>query len=125
LKTIFETAIEVYGRDAQLDMVIEEASELIKAILKLRRAERKNNESVDDLDSRTKEGQLVKKALEGGVVRAQKDLVEEWADLSIMLSQLRVMIPGEYRYTWEDKVKKLSWKLQNDAGLKLGVDYQL
>ena len=39
------TIVETYGNDAQEDMAIEECSELVKAILKLRRSDEKTAET--------------------------------------------------------------------------------
>lgn len=61
-------AVETYGVDAQTDMVIEEMSELTKALLKLRRAG---------------DGPKHDEAL--------ANVIEEAADVQIMLEQLRIM----------------------------------
>jgi NTP pyrophosphatase (non-canonical NTP hydrolase) len=58
----FKAALEKYGHDAQLDMVIEECSELILAIQRYRR---KRCEAID--------------------------IQEEIADVEIMLSQMRIL----------------------------------
>ena len=62
---ILKCAIETYGVDAQIDIAIEECSELIKALIKFRR----NNG-------------------EGSTV---VDVCEEVADVQIMLDQLRLI----------------------------------
>lgn len=124
-KTIYQAAVEVWGRDPQLDMAIEEMSELTKAILKLRRAEKTNNRATRDLINRdTVEGRLELKALEGGVLKAGEALVGEWADLQIMLSQIRFMVPGKYEYALEDKIKEMITKLRS-YGLEPGEDYDV
>ncbi len=62
-------ALEMYGEDKQVDMLIEEMSELTKALLKLRRA-RAN-------------GSLTLKEL--------ADIDEEMADVYIMLEQILIV----------------------------------
>jgi NTP pyrophosphatase (non-canonical NTP hydrolase) len=122
-RSIFQAAVETWGRDAQLDMAIEEMSELTKAILKLRRAERNNTRSARDIINReTKEGQLMIKTLEGTIIKAQEELVGEWADVHLMLAQIRFMVPGKYEYALEDKIKAMQGKLRS-YGLQPGEDY--
>jgi NTP pyrophosphatase (non-canonical NTP hydrolase) len=60
--TTLEKAIEVYGKDMQLNVAIEEFSELIKEICKHKRGE-------DNLDN----------------------IIEEMADCYIMLEQLKII----------------------------------
>lgn len=62
-KTIYEAAIDKWGAGLQLDMVIEEMSELMKEIIKLKRG--KNNFA---------------------------NIIEESADVRIMLDQLEVIL---------------------------------
>ena len=60
--TTLERAVETYGKDMQLNVAIEELSELIKEICKHKRGE-------DNLDN----------------------IIEEMADCYIMLSQLKII----------------------------------
>jgi len=62
----YKKAIETFGKESQIDMAIEEMSELTKALLKLRRA--------------VKSGEMPLIAFE--------NVNEEMADVSIMLEQL-------------------------------------
>lgn len=79
---ILDDAVAVFGADAQTDMMIEEMSELTKALLKMRRVRgHKENESV-----------------------ARMNVLEELADVGIMLSQME-MIYGDCT-DWE------IWKLE-------------
>ena len=51
---LFKKALATYGADAQLDMVVEESSELIKAIMKANRngyGEKELDAIVDEVDS--------------------------------------------------------------------------
>ena len=68
-QVIEKRAIELFGVDAQCDMAIEEMGELIKAILKLRRA----------------------KKFSGDIKSAANAVREEMADVTIMLEQLKIM----------------------------------
>lgn len=60
------TIVETYGNDAQEDMAIEECSELVKAILKLRRSNAKDSDLRDAV-------------------------IDEIADVQIMLTQLGII----------------------------------
>lgn len=80
----FYNAIVTYGREAQTDMCIEECSELIKALLKLRRL---------PLEERI--------AAKG--MKALENIQEEIADVQIMLWQIDLM----YGYGYvEDQIDK-------------------
>ena len=61
------TIVETYGSDKQEDMAIEECSELIKAILKFRRSNAKDSDLRDAV-------------------------IDEIADVQIMLTQLGIII---------------------------------
>ena len=125
MKSLYEAVVETYGRDAQFDMVIEECSELIKAVLKLRRVERENSKAKRDAVNReTEMGKITLKAMEGSVLKRQEELIGEWADVTIMLNQIQAMIPGKYQYALEDKIKSASSLLANH-GLVLGEDFEI
>lgn len=70
---VLQLAVSVYKKEAQVDMAIEEMSELTKALLKHRRAE--HSPEAWDYE------------------RTRRDILEEIADVIIMLTQL-VMIYG-------------------------------
>lgn len=77
---IYEEALEKYGEDAQLEMVVEECAELIKAIQKHKRT--------------------------GNI----EELCEEAADVRIMLNQLDMMtLQTEdelmYKIAWYERMK--------------------
>ncbi len=84
-KQIFEKAIEKWGVNSQLDMVIEECSELIQAICKLKRI---------------KENSL-------------DNLMEEVADVEIMLTQLRIIIGNDklIDFIKSEKIKRLEVRI--------------
>ena len=83
--TTLERAIETYGKDMQLNVAIEEFSELIKEICKYKRGE-------GNLDN----------------------IIEEMADCQIMLSQLRIIfgirLDDISRVKWE-KLERLAKRL--------------
>ena len=83
--TILERAIETYGKDMQLNVAVEELSELIKEICKYKRGE-------GNLDN----------------------IIEEMADCQIMLSQLRIIfgikLDDISRVKWE-KLERLAKRL--------------
>jgi hypothetical protein len=74
-KEIEGRAINTYGEQPQVDMCIEEMSELTKAILKYRRAENKNKNEAEYLED---------------------DIIEEIADVQIMLDQMRIIFGDTY-----------------------------
>ena len=73
-KNILQKAIDTYGTDAQQDMVIEEALELVLAILKHRRAVRFQPEKIQ---------------------QCRENVIEESADTKIMLKQVNMMFDCE------------------------------
>ncbi len=77
--TTLERAIEVYGKDMQLNVAIEELSELIKEICKHKRG-------VDNREA----------------------IIEEVVDCYIMLEQIEIIFEvTEFEY-WREKTKKLT-----------------
>lgn len=75
-KTILKKSILSYGDSAQIDMAIEEMSELTKALLKHRRAERFGQYDMD---------------------KVQNSVSEEIADVLIMLEQLQIIFCNRCR----------------------------
>lgn len=80
---VLELAIETYGNEKQTDMMIEEMSELAKALLKYRRSPYS-----EELES----------------------IREEMADVAIMLEQMR-LIYGRYDRWYAYKVNRLAERL--------------
>ena len=70
---LLKKAINTYGVQAQKDMMIEEMSELTKAILKERRALKDRNKKYIDLEV------------------ARGEIKEEIADVQIMLNQMKII----------------------------------
>ena len=90
---IMQQAIETYGVQAQCDVAIEEMAELTKAIVKIRRV-------ADDY---------------GKTQAALENLLEEIADVDIMIDQLKIMWGQkqveEYR---RKKLERLERRLEGD-----------
>ena len=85
--SILSSAIIQYGEDAQIDMMIEEMSELTKALLKLRR--------MNDADiGSDKHTALI------------NDIREEIADVQIVLDQMKIIYGDVSEYD-EKKVSRL------------------
>lgn len=92
---ILRKAITTYGEKSQVDMTIEEMSELTKALLKHRRAE--NFPAEWDREW------------------TMQNIHEEIADVVIMLSQLVMIYGGEdvIRECMEKKISRLEERLQD------------
>ena len=73
MKQLLERVITAYGMNKQLDVAIEELSELIQAICKIKRRDSISNESF---------------AVKG-------NLAEEMADVEIVLAELKLMFDNE------------------------------
>lgn len=90
---IMKRAIDTYGQSAQLDLVVEEMAELTKAISKLRRAR------------------------PGPEFRATvENIVEETADVQIMIDQLRMILAFDTTLAEEEKLQRLAGRLNTYAG---------
>ena len=87
---ILEKAVDTYGMESQVDMAIEEMSELTKALLKYRRALKGNTDI--------------------SVSKAHSDILEEIADVEIMLDQMKI-IYGEPICERKNKVDRLKERL--------------
>ena len=89
MKTILEKAIETYGKDMQLNVAIEEFSELIKEICK-------NKRGRDNI----------------------KNIIEEMADCYIMLEQLSIIF-GIQNLAINDvvdaKIRRLEKRLEEEG----------
>jgi NTP pyrophosphatase (non-canonical NTP hydrolase) len=89
---VYYDAIEKYGIEAQVDVAIEEMSELTKALLKYRRVENKNIHTQEE---------------------PYFNLLEEIADVQIMLEQLRIIYdPGSVETIMKRKQNRLAKKLE-------------
>lgn len=100
---VLQNAVDTYGKEAQVDVAIEEMSELIKALLKNRRAEH----SLEAWDYE----------------KTQQNIFEEIADVVIMLTQLLVIFDGRdaVQKAIDAKVERLSTRLTG-AAREAGAD---
>lgn len=82
----YRRIISEYGADPQIDVAIEEMSELIKALLKLRRVHKKG-----DCESH---------------LECRKAIIDELADVSIMIRQMEILFQAE-----EETDKRIDTKI--------------
>ena len=94
---VLKECVNTYGAEAQVDMAIEEMSELTKALLKYRRKEAQGSK---DLEA------------------ARENILEEVADVIIMLTQLIMIYGGRdlVQETIENKVDRQIKRLANTEG---------
>lgn len=96
---LLKKAINTYGVQAQKDMMIEEMSELTKAILKERRALKDRNKKYIDLEV------------------ARVEIKEEIADVQIMLNQMKIIYGSTNK--WENlklqRLENMLLKVENHA----------
>ena len=98
-KIIFEKAIERYGVDDQSQVACEECAELIKALSKYHRVTK-----YQDYDKRK-------------IQRCMNNIIEEIADVGIMLDQLKIMFDiteKAVNAVREEKVARLSKALPEE-----------
>ena len=91
-RALLDRAITAYGAPAQMDMAVEEMAELTKALCKIKRAQAGCE-----------------------VTAAIGNVIEEMADVQIMLDQLRLIFARSTDEVEEDKLRRLlarinSWK---------------
>lgn len=94
---VLQECVDTYGAEAQVDMAVEEMSELTKALLKCRR---KAAQGSKDLEA------------------ARENILEEVADVIIMLTQLIMIYGGRdlVQETIENKVDRQIKRLANTEG---------
>jgi len=92
-RSIYEEALDVWGEDSQIEQLIEECSELILALQKLKRDRRFN----------------------GGSKTARiADVLEEIADVKIMIRQIELIFPADEVKGYEnEKLERLRKRLDN------------
>lgn len=94
---ILASAISTYGKQAQIDMVIEEMAELTKAICKLRRAG---------------PGPEFQKAA--------RNVAEETADVQIVIDQLRMILGFRTEPIEEEKLIRLAGRIEDRKNKRKG-----
>lgn len=87
-RALLEHAIRLYGEPAQMDMAVEEMAELTKALCKIKRAQAGCE-----------------------VTAAIGNVVEEMADVQIMLDQLRIIFHRSTEEVEEAKLERLKNRL--------------
>lgn len=94
---VLQECVDTYGAEAQVDMAVEEMSELTKALLKYRR---KAAQGSKDLEA------------------ARENILEEMADVIIMLTQIIMIYGGRdlVQETIENKVDRQIKRLANTEG---------
>lgn len=94
-RAVLSLAIDIYDVDNQIYQAIEEMSELIKALLKLRR--------VDPDDKKE-------------IVKRTWDIEEETADVAIMIAQLEMIFDsGRIQSAANKKIKRLAQRLHKEV----------
>lgn len=83
-------ALQTYGIENQLDMLVEECSELIQAVCKYKRKIKLNNSTV----------------------REQSNLLEEMADVHIMMKQIEISFFSEHYL--QDQINIKETRLANN-----------
>ena len=87
-RALLEHAVRLYGEPAQMDMAVEEMAELTKALCKIKRAQAGCE-----------------------VAAAIGNVVEEMADVQIMLDQLRIIFHRSTEEVEEAKLERLKNRL--------------
>ncbi|WP_287827079.1 hypothetical protein [Oscillibacter sp.] len=87
-------AVKTYGKDAQMDMAVEEMAELTKALCKVKRA-----------------------APGCETAAAVSNVFEEIADVQIMLDQLRIIFGGSTIDLEDGKLDRLKRRLDRHDGI--------
>jgi len=103
---VLQECIDTYGADKQIDQTIKELSELTKALLKHRQLEGENVNPTSAAD----------------LVKARTDILEETADVIIMLTQIIMIFGGRdfVERIIESKVDRQKKRLRKETD---GQDY--
>ena len=91
-RALLDRAITAYGAPAQMDMAVEEMAELTKALCKIKRAQAGCE-----------------------VTAAIGNVIEEMADVQIMLDQLRLIFARSTDEVEEEKLRRLLGRLNSYA----------
>jgi hypothetical protein len=104
---IYRVAINLWGEEFQIDMMIEEMAELTKAFLKLRRAK------------------LAGKPREE-ILKLAGHVVEEMADVQIMMNQMTTLFGNEpFMVVYRMKYKRLENKVEKAKKEDTGYEESL
>lgn len=104
---IMQLAIDHYGEENQLDMAIEEMSELTKAICKYKRLKKSIASNSSSVNKQIKEWDRYQVTVD--------DIKEEIADVYVMLEQLTVIFNCKERVSAiaSKKIDRLKWRINN------------
>lgn len=104
---IMQAAINRYGEESQLDMAIEEMSELTKAICKYKRLKKSIASNSGSVDKRVVEWERYYVTVD--------DIKEEIADVYVMLEQLTMIFDCKERVSAiaSKKIDRLKWRMNN------------
>lgn len=113
MRKVSEAAVEIWGLEAQMLMVAEEAVELSHAVLKWRRTWKRYNKRGVSLTRLEEDESLEKKAYARALDKAVQHLQTEAVQMLFMIDQLQVMQPGDYESLLEKEVKDTMDLLRN------------
>lgn len=104
---ILQEAIDHYGEESQLDIAIEEMSELTKAICKYKRHKKSINSNSSSVNKQIKEWERYYVTID--------DIKEEIADVYVMLEQLTVIFNCKERVSAiaSEKIRRLKARIDN------------
>jgi len=91
---IYDCALELWGHESQIDMTIEECAELIQALMKYRRKQGDHDEALESV-------------------------IEEIADVEIMLGQMKVLFDfqgNKVEYAKRRKLRRLEEMIYDAKG---------
>ena len=105
---ILQEAIDHYGEESQLDMAIEEMSELTKAICKYKRLKKSINSNSNSVNKQIKEWERYYVTVD--------DIKEEIADVLVMLEQMMMMFDCKERVSAiaREKIRRLKRRMDRE-----------
>lgn len=111
MRDISRAAVDTWGIEDQMLMVVEEAVELSHAVLKWRRALKKYNTAGISLIR--EDDPLESKAYQRYLEKTVKAVKTEAMQMFFMLDQLQVMLPGDYESVLEEVLADCVQLLRN------------
>lgn len=104
MREISQAAVDIWGLEAQMLMVAEEAVEVAHAIMKWRRAWKRYNKKGISLTRLEEDGILEEKAYARALEKTVDNVRVEAMQMLFMLDQLQVMQPGDYESILEKEL---------------------
>ena len=105
MREISQAAVEIWGLEAQMLMVAEEATELAHAVLKWRRAWKRYNKRGISLTRLEEDEHIEEKAYSRALEKVVENLQVEAMQMLFMIDQLQVMQPGDYETILEKELQ--------------------